>query len=189
MTLGADIIQNGSTADPQSYAAKVLKVPEEVRKIIEDSKNNEKVEESEQERRSRNFVIHGADEYGNSVERMKKLDTEYVLDILKHIGIQEKPENIVRLGNATTKRRPIKVVMASKNAKGRVMQNLRKLKGTVEEFGKISVTEDYTQSEIEQLKHWSEEAKRKSAGKEEFIYKVRGDPKNGLRLLVVWVHL
>ena len=32
------------------------------------------------------------------------------------------------------------------------------------------------------LKEWRDKAKRKSEGNEQFIYKVRGDPKNGLRL-------
>ena len=50
--------ESESKSGNQSYAAQVLKVPDEVRKIIQDSRNNEKVEENEQERRSRNFVIH-----------------------------------------------------------------------------------------------------------------------------------
>ena len=167
----------------QSYAAKVLKVPEQVRKIIEDSKNDEKVEESEQERRSRNFIIHGAEEYGNTPEKIKKLDADYVLDILKHLGISHKPESVTRLGNATSKMRPIKIVMASKNDKGNVMKKLSKLKGTIDEFGKISVTDDYTQTEREQLKKWNNDAKAKSENDDQYTYKVRGDPKNGLRLV------
>ena len=172
-----------SPDEGQSYAAKVLKVPEQVRKIIEDSKNDEKVEEGEQERRSRNFVIHGAEEYGTTTEAIKKLDTAYVLDILKHIGISHKPESVTRLGKGASKRRPIKVVMKSKEDKGSVMKNLSKLKGTVDEFGKISITEDYTQTEREKLKQWIEDAKAKSKNDSQYTYKVRGDPKNGLRLI------
>ena len=101
-----------------TYASKVLKVPEEVRKIIEDSKNNDKVEESEQEKRARNFVIHGADEYGNTPEKIKKLDTDYVIDILSHLGISQKPESVTRLGNPDdSKKRPVKVVMKTKEDK------------------------------------------------------------------------
>ena len=73
--------------------------------------------------------------------------------------------------------------MKSKDDKVRVMQNLGKLKGTADYFGKISVTEDYTQSEREQIKKWNDDAKQKSAENQEFVYKVRGDPKNGLRLV------
>ena len=143
-------------------------------------------EETEQEKRARNFVIHGADEYGNTPEKIKKLDTDYVIEILTHLGITQKPESVTRLGNSNNlKKRPIKVVMKVKEDKQNVMRNLRKLKGTIDEFGRISVTEDYTQSEREQLRKWSDDAKKKSADDAEFDYKVRGDPKNGLRLLRV----
>ena len=167
----------------ESYAAKVLKVPEQVRKIIENSKNDDKVEENEQERRSRNIIIHGAEEYGNTPEEIKRLDTEYVIDILKHLGLSHKPESVTRLGNGTSKKRPIKLIMKTKNDKANVMKNLSKLKGTIEEFGKISVTDDYTQTEREQLKKWNDDAKAKSQNDDQYVYKVRGDPKNGLRLV------
>ena len=122
-----------------SYAQKFLKVPEEVRKIIEESKNSEKVEENEQERHSKNFIIHRAEEFGNTPERIKKLDHDYVLDILKHIGKSQTPESVVRLGNPKpSKMRPIKVQMKTKDDKINVMKYLKKLKGTVDEFGKIS---------------------------------------------------
>ena len=167
----------------ESYAAKVLKVPEQVRKIIENSKNDDKVEENEQERRSRNIIIHGADEYGNTPEEIKKLDTEYVIDILNHLGMSHRPESVTRLGNGTSKKRPIKLIMKTKNDKAKVMNNLSKLKGTIDEFGRISVTDDYTQTEREMLKRWNDDAKAKSQNDDRYNYKVRGDPKNGLRFV------
>ena len=180
------VVDSGTKEAESTYAAKVLKVPDEVRKIIQDSKNNDKVEESEQEKRARNFVIHGADEYGDTPERVKKLDTDYVIEILTHLGITQKLESVTRLGNPTdSKKRPMKVVMKTKEDKQNVMKNLGKLRGTIEYFGKISVTEDYTQSEREQLRKWSDDAKKKSASDPKFDYKVRGDPKNGLKLLRV----
>ena len=63
------------------------------------------------------------------------------------------------------------------------MKNLRRLKGTEPEFGKISVTEDYTQNEREQIKEWNKKAKELSANDKEYQYKVKKDPKNGLRLI------
>ena len=178
--------ESGMKEVEPAYAAKVLKVPDEVRKIIQDAKNNDKVEESEQEKRAKNFVIHGADEYGDTPEKVKKLDTDYVIEILTHLGITQKPESVTRLGNPTdTKKRPMKVVMKMKEDKEKVMKNLGRLRGTIDYFGKISVTEDYTQSEREQLRKWSDDAKKKSASDPKFDYKVRGDPKNGLKLLQV----
>ena len=52
----------------ETYAAKVLKVPEQVQKIIEDNGNDVKIEESEHERRGRNIIIHGAEEFGDTPE-------------------------------------------------------------------------------------------------------------------------
>ena len=64
------------------------------------------------------------------------------------------------------------------------MQNLKQLKGKEDDFGKISVTEDYTKSERDEIKSYVEKAKRMSAEDPTKTYKVRGDPKNGLRM--VW---
>ena len=73
--------------------------------------------------------------------------------------------------------------MKTKNDKAKVMKNLSKLKGTIDEFGRISVTDDYTQTEREMLKRWNDDAKAKSQNDDRYNYKVRGDPKNGLRFV------
>ena len=44
------------------------------------------------------------------------------------------------------------------------MGNLKRLKGTEDEFGKLSVTDDYTSSERELIKSWVKRAAEKSAG-------------------------
>ena len=77
----------------------------------------------------------------------------------------------------------VKITMKSKDDKEAIMSRLGRLKNTEDDFGKISITEDYTQSERELIKSWSSKAKEKSAGDKDFIYKVRGDPKNGLKLV------
>ena len=71
----------------ESYASKVLKLPAEVRKAIQDAKNEDKVKENEKERRSQNFVIHRADEVGDNVNEIKKNDAQYIFDILMKLGI------------------------------------------------------------------------------------------------------
>ena len=63
------------------------------------------------------------------------------------------------------------------------LSNLKLLKGTVEGFGKISVTDDYTSHEREQIKSWVKIAAKKSEEDSDKVYKVRGDEKNGLRLV------
>ena len=77
----------------------------------------------------------------------------------------------------------MKVIMNTKEEKEKVTSNLSKLKGTDDYFGRISITEDYTQTEREQISAWNDKAKAKSAQDADFVYKVRGDPKNGLRLI------
>ena len=73
--------------------------------------------------------------------------------------------------------------MKPKADKQKVMSRLNRLKGTSDEFGNISITDDYTQSERDIIKTWNERAKEKSANDKTHVYKVRGDPKNGLRII------
>ena len=42
---------------------------------MEEAKYDEKVEKSEQEKRCKNFIIHGADEYEEKVNMIRKLTT------------------------------------------------------------------------------------------------------------------
>lgn len=177
---------NSATEHQESYARKVLRVPEELRKIILEAKNDDKVEESEQEKRATNFIIHGAEEFGETTAEMKALDNDYVDDILKQLGMHVTPESVIRVGASNeSKSRPIKVTMKSKADKQKIMSRLSRLKGTEEEFGKISITEDYTKTERDLIKSWNANAKKKSSEDDKYDYKVRGDPKNGLRLIRV----
>ena len=60
---------------------------------------------------------------------------------------------------------------------------MNKLKGTQDDLGKISITEDYTTNEREEIRRWVKKAEKMSAEDPEKIYKVRGDPKNGMKLI------
>ena len=62
------------------------------------------------------------------------------------------------------------------------MQNLKRLKDSENEFGKLRVTDDYSLKERELIRSWVKPAEEKSAADSEFDYRVRGDPKNGLHL-------
>ena len=73
--------------------------------------------------------------------------------------------------------------MKTEAEKDSVMANLRKLKGTEEEFGKISVTRDYTSSERDQIKEYTTKAAKQNEEDPTRVYKVRGDPKNGLKII------
>ena len=97
------------------------------------------------------------------------------------------PKNYIRLGKLNAKKkRPLKVVMENKYEKENVMLNLRQLKGTQIEFGKISVTEDHTIEERQEIKSWVEKAQAKNQDEDDnskTIWRVRGSPKNSLRLV------
>ena len=93
------------------------------------------MEESEQEKRATNFIIHGAEEFGETTAEMKALDNDYVDDILKQLGMHVTPESVIRVGASNeSKSRPIKVTMKSKADKQKVMSRLSRLKGTEEEL-------------------------------------------------------
>ena len=183
VTVSTPIAKEAHEENKLTYA-KALQVPTEIKKIMQDAKNEEKVEQQEIERRSANFIIRGAEEIGRNEEKIKDNDNDYVSDIFKKLGVSAKPLNVIRLGKRNdAEKRPIKVVMNNKSDKQKVMTNLRRLKGTESEFGYISITDDYTANEREQIRKFSAMAKDKTEKSTSSTYKVRGNPKNGLRIV------
>ena len=149
-----------------------------------ESRHDEKVERVEQEKRSQHFIIHGAEEIGDNAEDMKKNDTQYIKDILKKLTVSAEPESITRLGQPNDKKmRTLKIVMKSSEEKEKVMGNLRKLKGTEEVFSKISVTHDYSSTDREKIREYATKARLQGQQDPTRVYKVRGDPKNGFRII------
>ena len=63
------------------------------------------------------------------------------------------------------------------------MGNLRRLKNTELEFGKISITDDYTNTEREKIKEFALRAREQCKSDPTRVFKVRGDPKNRLRII------
>ena len=169
--------------DKTSYA-KALGVPTELRKIMEETRNDEKIERIEQEKRSQNFIIHGAEEIGDSANEISENDADYINEILAHLRITSQAESITRLGKPNeSKCRVLKIVMQTKAAKEEVMANLRRLKGTDDQFGRISVTDDYTNSDREKIRDFANRAREQAKSDPTRVFKVRGDPKNGLRII------
>ena len=132
----------------------------------------------------RNIIIHGAEEVGDSPEEIKKEDAQYISEILNKIGSPVKPNIITRLGEKSIdKNRPIKIVLKCKADKDSVMKNLGRLKGTERFFGKISVKDDYTTQERENIRQLTDRAKMQSNENPDRIFKVRGDSKNGWKVV------
>ena len=86
-------------------------------------------------------------------------------------------------GNGTALKRPIKLIMNSEEDKEKVLNNLRHLKGKTL-YKSISITADYTYSERQLIKDYRERANIKNDFEEDkdYIWRVRGTPKNGLFL-------
>ena len=157
---------------------------QDMKSIMRDARNDEKIEESEKERRSKNIIIHGAEEVGNSPDDIKKEDSQYVKELFKKISATSEPSLITRLGEPKeSKSRPIKLVMKTKADKEKVMKNLGRLKGTERFFGKISVKDDYTTQEREEIRLLTEKAKQQSTDNSDRIFRVRGNSKNGWKVV------
>ena len=89
-----------------------------------------------------------------------------MVSYLFKIGNESEPESFTRLGKVNEgKNRTLKIVMKNKQVKERILRNLNRLnlKDTVEEFGRIGVTDDYTNREREEIKNWIKKAQEKSA--------------------------
>ena len=153
----------------------------ELKSIIRSSKNEDLVEEKDRKNRSKNIIIHGKpEEETDSVSN----DQTFVSKFLKDICVGNlKPRSISRLGAKNPFRlRPIKLVFELESEKDKVLQNLSNLKNQ-NEYNRISVTADYTQSERELIKSHANEAKIRNENEPEdsgYVWKLRGTPKNGL---------
>ena len=142
--------------------------------------------EKEREVRANNFIIHGIEEKSEDLQDIKKSDSQIIKLFFEKVEVGAQPTRYIRLGKPIAKKeRPLKVLMENKHEKDKVMSNLRQLKDTEMEFGKISVTEDHTIEERQEIKTWVEKAKAKNQEGEhpETIWRVRGSPKHGLRLV------
>ena len=83
------------------------------------------------------------------------------------------------------KPRTLKIEMNAIQEVETVMANISRLKGSSDEFGKISVTEDHTKNEREVIKRYVSEAKEKTEEDPNYIYKIRGTPKTYFKVQFV----
>ena len=177
---GANVIAHppSETVITQSYATAVG--PQDLRRIMQEQRNEDIVEQREKDKRVKNFIVHGLEQVGEGDE-IKNNDVQTITKLLEVVGVTGEIESCTRMGK--NEKKALKVVMKSAAAKDDVMKNLVKLKGTEETFGKISVTNDHTVSEREQIRKFVKDAEEKSKNDAKNIWRVRGDPKNGLRLV------
>ena len=136
-------------------------------------------------------MIYGIDE-GNEVD----YDNIYLKNLFTIIEMNHTSPTIAhRLGmRKPDGPRPMKITMESKNEKDKFMSQLGKLKYAGAEYKKISVTDDYTLEEREEIRRWVTLAKRKNETKDaenkgikSYAWKVRGTPKTGMRIVKIRV--
>ena len=146
-----------------------------------EAKNVEMVVEHDRQRRENNIIIHGVTDNNDSTE-----DDTYVDSFLAILGANVKPASTNRLGKPNSdKSRPLKLTMATIADKNLVMSRLTNLKAADDQFRKISVRDDYTPEERTMIKSLHEKASQLNKAENTSDWKVRGNPKNGLRLIKI----
>ena len=75
--------------------------------------------------------------------------------------------------------------MTNSRDKDNIMPRLVNLKNAEEIYRKVSVRDDYTIEEREMIKEWVKKAAQKNNEENTQPWKVRGTPKNGLRLVKI----
>ena len=175
----AQAAQNGLPANKENK--KILE--KELQKVIRDVKNDDLAEEKERNRRACNFIIHGVVEERKRDKTQQQYDEELIKRLLRTVHDESALKWHTRIGEAhTEKNRPIKVHLRSESDKKKVMSNLTKLKGK-EVYNGLSVKSDYTTNERELIRDYVTKARDLNSKENEdsrFIWRVRGEPKNGL---------
>ena len=119
----------------------------------------------------------------------RKLDERFVSDLAGAVGFGGviTASKVIRLGQMSDgKIRPIKATFLEESEKEKIIANIGNLKGQ-DEYRGVSITDDYTITERETIKAYKEKAKEMNnneAVDSKFEWKVRGTPKNGLRIKV-----
>ena len=73
-----------------------------------------------------NFIIHGFDEKGKTIDEIKENDAKIIANFLSKVGVVCDPKSITRLGKSTENRkRTLKIIMSTNQQKVSVMTNLR----------------------------------------------------------------
>ena len=187
--IGKQISQPANLTYASKTATGILKNDgNELRSFMIEAKNEEIVIEQERQRRENNIVIHGVQENNELTEDCKKQsDQEFVNSLFQILGVSTKPKTTMRLGKTaeTNRTRPLKLVMSSIDDKHLIMSRLSNLRTAEDKYKKISIKDDYTLKERSVVKAWTVKADElnKTEGTNE--WKVRGTPKNGLRLVKI----
>ena len=169
-----------SITNATSYASTLSKNLD--RKLVGDvitaARNTEKVQEIERQKREQNFIVYGAVLNNES-------EVEFINGFLNTIGVAAKPKLILKIGKEDNRPQPLKIIMETTEDKDQVMSRLVNLKNAENKYRAISVRDDHTYEERQIIKEWNEKAKalNESETSSNYEFKLRGSPKNGLRII------
>ena len=150
---------------------------EDIKLAVKEARKEEVTKEEERKRRAMNIIIHGICEADESK------DKEFVSNLINDLHTAVTVTKILRIGNKKDgKQRPIQISLENEEQKIHLMGNLAALKG-IEEYNKISITEDLSPDERKQCRELSKEAhQRNTTQPSQYTWRVRGSSKNGFYL-------
>ena len=154
---------------------------------MQETQNEQLNEANDQKVRAKNIIIHGVGEDPNAEKTTaKKKDEDFANNLLKALKIENLTfKSVHRIGKPDPeKKRPMMLMLSSESDKDKILASLTNLRNQVEYKG-VSVTEDYTLTERKLLQDWRDKAKAKNNEEDSnsnYIWRVRGTPKNGLEL-------
>ena len=157
------------------------------RAIMQETQNEQLNEANDLKVRAKNIIIHGVGEDSNAEKTTaKKKDEDFANNLLKAMKIENLTfRSVHRIGKPDPeKKRPMMLMLSSESDKDKILASLTNLRNQVEYKG-VSVTEDYTLTERKLLQDWRDKAKAKNNEEDSnsnYIWRVRGTPKNGLEL-------
>ena len=133
----------------------------EFKSILHEARNDQLIEDQEREKRCKFFIIHGLVEKVTNTEEINNNDVALVDLFFQQLNIVARPTKFYRLGKSDSNRnRPLKLEMMSTIDRDAAMRNLNYLKDSEEKLGKLSVKEDLTQSERQQVRNKVETSHR-----------------------------
>ena len=148
-----------------------------MKQLLRSERVEEQIEEQRKQSIDANIIIHGVKENTN------KDDNNFVNELLNDVNIKTQPTYISRVGKESNDVRPIKVAFKDSHIKYRFMRRLTELKQH-DKYSKISITDDLTKMEREQIKEWKRKAdeRNKAMSNQDFQWRVRGSPREKLYL-------
>lgn len=164
--------------------------PNQLREIMKEAIVEQKEEEEEQKQREQNIVIYKLEESTDkSVKIRKEHDEKLMEELFNEVLEIDPPElaEVSRVGNRMPEKcRPLKVSFKCTADKTAVMTSLWKLRNARDPFKNISINEDLSKKEREEIRSLTETAKKwraENASYTEMKFQIK---RTGKEFRVLW---